>query len=258
MEPGAYAEFRDLEDHHWWFRARKRLFTALLDRALPRTDDRERLIVDLGCGMGGMLEPLAKHGRVIGMDIEHEALRFCRERGHESVCVGRGEHLPFAADQLDLITAFDTIEHIADDVTVLRECRRVLRPGGRIFVSVPAWQWLYTHQDRLVHHERRYTSTLLAERFRSAGLRTIRVSYINFFLFPVIVPVLLWTKYRQWRNPPAEDDYSSNVSHTPAAPVNRLLEETFAFERHLLRHVSLPFGHSLIGIAEKASSPGGA
>ena len=252
MEAGAYAEFRDMEDHHWWFIGRKRIFGHLLQGLVAKNADGSKArILDIGCGMGGMLGSLAELGEVYGVDVDHDGLVNCRERGYLRVFRGMGQSLPFPDASLDLVCAFDTIEHIPEEMDVLAECRRILKPGGRLFISVPAYQWLYTHQDRLVHHQRRYRGSSLAGKLQRTGFRVRKLSYINFLLFPAILPAVLLIKFKQALRPPSMTDYASNVSIGLPKWANTLLAGIFAFERHLLRGNSVPIGHSLIAIAQK-------
>ena len=250
MDAGAYREFADEVDRHWWFIGRKAIFRHVVRRFVGAAAAPRR-IFDLGCGMGGMLEDLSEHGEVFGGDMAQDALVHCKEQGYPRVMKCVGGQLPFPDASLDLITAFDCIEHIPDDVEALRECHRALKPGGRIVISVPAYQWLYSHQDHLVAHQRRYHAGMLARRLESVGFKVRRLSYINFFLFPVILPVVLLIKLKERLNPPGPDSYSSNVSIKIPTWLNDLLAGIFSFERHLVANVNVPVGHSLLAVASK-------
>jgi ubiquinone/menaquinone biosynthesis C-methylase UbiE len=250
MEKSAYHEFRDLEDRHWWFIGRKAIFTHLLARLeLPRAPR----ILDMGCGMGGMLQELQAldpNAVVLGADVAQEALSHCRRRGFHRVLKAHGESLPCANASLDLITAFDTLEHIPAELETLAECQRVLKPGGWLMLSVPAWQVLYTHQDRIVHHQRRYTASDLERKLRAQGFDVLKASYINFFLFPMILPVVLAVKLWQTvlRTEPGQ---RTNVGLPVPLWMNALFAAIFSAERHVLTRLSVPAGHSLLVIARK-------
>ncbi|HMS16896.1 MAG TPA: class I SAM-dependent methyltransferase [Planctomycetota bacterium] len=248
MEPSAYKEFRELEDRHWWFRGRKSLFRDLVLRLCRRHLRSQGLkALDLGCGMGAMMPILAEAGAtVFGTDVSVPSLEHCKGRGFESVFRSYGNRLPLPESELDLIVAFDTLEHIQEERETLDECFRVLRPGGLLILSVPAYQFLFTHQDRVVHHQRRYTRSGLRRRLEAAGFETIKASYINFFLFPLILPIVLLIKLKEALFPPAVNDSRSNVGISIPGWMNEALYRIFASERYVLRVLSVPLGHSLV------------
>jgi SAM-dependent methyltransferase len=244
VEETAYRQFIELEQSHFWFVGRRRIFFDLLDRELDGRSDLN--VLDVGCGAGGMLAPLGRYGRVRGIDTSPELIRFCRERGFEQVQVGSAYDLPASTNSTDVITLFDTIEHVPDDLRALRECRRALAPGGVLFVSVPAYQFLYANNDRVAHHERRYTARRLRHALTAAGFDRPRVTYFNTLLFPAILPAVLAKKLLESVREPGDE---TNLSHQVRPRVNRTLAATMGSERHLLRRVNFPFGHSIIAIA---------
>lgn len=244
MEETANRQFVELERTHFWFVGRRNIFFDLLDRELgSRTD---ATILDVGCGAGGMLEPLSRYGAVTGIDMQQELVEFCHERGFPNVQVGSAYDLPAPDRSIDLVTLFDTIEHVPDDGRVLREVKRVLAPGGTVFISVPAYQFLYANNDRVAHHERRYTASQLRSRLTGAGLAPVQVTYFNTLLFPAILPAVLAKKVVEKISDPGD---KTNLSHDMNPAVNGALAATMSSERHLLRRMSLPFGHSIIAIA---------
>ncbi|HZG53808.1 MAG TPA: class I SAM-dependent methyltransferase, partial [Pyrinomonadaceae bacterium] len=159
MERHTYAIMYEVEGSHWWFAGRRRILESFIrsivaalnlqGRARPR-------ILDVGCGTGANLEMLAQFGEAEGVDVSEDALAFCRARGLGQVKLGAAEQLPYADASFDLVTALDVVEHLDDDAAGLREMRRVLRPGGRALLFVPAFMWLWGVQDDVSHHRRRY------------------------------------------------------------------------------------------------------
>jgi SAM-dependent methyltransferase len=247
LEETANRQFVELERTHFWFVGRRRIFFELLDRELAgRTD---ATVLDVGCGAGGMLEPLSRYGQVTGVDMQQELVDLCHERGFPNVVLGNAYELPAADGSIDLLTLFDTIEHVPDDARVLREVRRVLTPDGLVFISVPAYQFLYANNDRVAHHERRYTARRLRERLLAAGLHPTQVTYFNTLLFPAILPAVLAKKALERVSDPGD---RTNLSHTMNPALNRALAATMGSERHLLKRRSFPFGHSIIAIARAA------
>ncbi|HET6164695.1 MAG TPA: class I SAM-dependent methyltransferase, partial [Planctomycetota bacterium] len=145
MDELAARQFMELERVHWWFEGRRRVFFDVLARALAGR--RDLAILDVGCGAGGMLGELRRFGEPAGLEISTELLGAARTRGFARLLVGSAERLPVRAGSLDLVTAFDCIEHLVDDVGAAAGFYRALKPGGRAFFSVPAWQFLYAEND---------------------------------------------------------------------------------------------------------------
>jgi len=255
MEDAVYREFLELERTHWWFRGRRTIFVSLLDRHLGRTQDARRLLLDVGCGVGGMLGPLAEYGRVIGTDVTLKGLEHCAARHFPRLVASDGPHGCFRDGTLDCITAFDALEHIEDDTGTLRDIARMLKPGGLLVASAPAYQFLYAQQDRITHHVRRYTLGDFTGKARAAGLQIVQASYINFLLFPAILPAVLALKGWQAVRKPSDAGAGSNVGIGIPHFANEALAGIFGFEARLLRGLSAPAGHSLVMVARK---PGGA
>lgn len=247
MERVAYERFALLEKTHFWFVGRRRIFFDLLDRALAGKKDQR--VLEIGCGAGGMLGPLSRYGTVQGMDIDLEYLGYCRSRGFTRLLCGSGHDLPFPDATFDVIALFDTIEHIPDEAKALAEVRRVLRPGGTVFVSVPAYEWLWSNNDDIAHHQRRYTRTRLRRALQQAGLRVTRSSYFNTVLLPIIVPTILWQKLmgRLGRLP----EGFNNTTVPVAKPLNWLFTRIMAAESRVIRWLDLPVGHSLVALATR-------
>jgi SAM-dependent methyltransferase len=244
MEDTAYRQFIELERSHFWFVGRRRIFFHLLDRELDGRRDLE--VLDVGCGAGGMLEPLGRYGSVTGIDSSPELVAFCHERGFERVKLGSAYDLPAADASIDLVTLFDTVEHVPDDLRAMREARRALAPHGVLFISAPAYQFLYANNDRVAHHQRRYTARGLRARLVEAGFPSPHVTYFNTLLFPAILPAVLTKKVTERIRDPGD---ATNLSVRIPPALNRGLAATMGSERHLLSRIRLPFGHSVIAIA---------
>jgi SAM-dependent methyltransferase len=239
---------------------RKAIFADLILRFSKHLPSKaECVALDLGCGMGAMMPTLKEvASEVLGTDISQESLAHCQARGFPNTFRAKGHEIPIADNSLDLIVALDTLEHIPQERETLTECFRMLRPGGILMISVPAYQFLFTHQDKVVHHQRRYTRGDLKRKVLSVGLLPIKASHINFFLFPIILPIVLLIKLKEFLNPPGEHDSRSNVGIRVPRWVNTVLYKIFASERWILRWVSIPVGHSLIVCGRKPSGDGDA
>jgi len=250
MDRRAYEQFLTLEQSHWWFRGRRTVYLGLLDHHL---DERPRRVLDLGSGVGGFLEGLGRlGGRVDAVDDDTDSLRRCAERGFRSGVLADGYRLPFRDESYDLVCLFDVLEHLDDDAAALREVRRVLRPGGRVFLSVPAYPWLYANNDRVAHHRRRYTRAGLRRLFEQADLALERNTHANVLLLPVIAPIVLALKavealFLRGRG----SSQHTNLSWPLPSAVHTLLHAVFAAELPFARRMDLPFGHSIAAIARR-------
>jgi SAM-dependent methyltransferase len=234
LDTALYDRFFDTEDRHWWFVGRRRLVTD----ALARTRVRGR-ILDLGCGTGGVLAHLGEFGTALGLDPAPEAARYCKRRDVPMV-VGSGLALPFADASFDAILAQDVIEHVPDDVALLREVQRVLRPGGVLLVTVPALPWLWSSHDDVNHHYRRYTLRTLEESLRAGGFRSGKVSYYNSLLMPLAIARKFFQRLA------GGDEH--HLEDLPG-PLNGLLRGILTAEGHVIHRRSLPVGASLIAAA---------
>lgn len=142
MDPTYLASFRDTEDRHWWFRARREIVLDRL-RLLQRQDGIDFL--DVGCGTGGTLSflaPAMPYARFRGIEPDPGARDHCAKRGLD-VIEGTAVPLPVATGSQDAVTALDVIEHLDDDIEAVREIARALRPGGIALVTVPAYMWMW-------------------------------------------------------------------------------------------------------------------
>jgi SAM-dependent methyltransferase len=234
VREAAYREHFEREDRHWWFRGRRAVVEALLAHtALPA----EPRILDAGCGTGGNLLRYSRLGEATGVDPSREAVRFCRERGLDSVEQAGVEELPFADDSFDLIVATDVIEHVAAEQEALRELRRVALPGGALLLTVPAYMWLWSAEDEKLHHKRRYTRRRLCEAVAQAGWEPRLATYFNSLLLPAIALARL--------APRRSDGDKTDLQRTPAA-LDGPLALPMRFEARLIRGgLRLPAGVSV-------------
>jgi 2-polyprenyl-3-methyl-5-hydroxy-6-metoxy-1,4-benzoquinol methylase len=238
MESHEYEVMHAEEVRHWWFRGRRRI---ILDRLRGIAGAR---ILDYGCGTGGNSSAYSMYGSVIGIEPDSTAVRLARARGGAQYCRASGTELPFRHSIFDVVVASDVLEHIENDSAAVSEIVRVLRPGGAAIISVPAHQWLFSEHDAALHHHRRYSKALLRNLLEHGGLRIRRLSYWNAALFPVI------GLYRLVRKPPRTTQPRSDTHSLPWL-VNEALTMLLAAEAAVLRHAPLPWGVSLLAVAER-------
>jgi ubiquinone/menaquinone biosynthesis C-methylase UbiE len=253
MKHEEYERMYRFEDRYWWFVARRHLITSLLQTYYPR--DGRLHILDIGCGTGAMLDELAPFGPVVGADFSPEALQFCVTRGvGANLARADVRRLPFADASFDVVTAMDIVEHIDDDKAASCEIFRVLRPGGRLLVTVPAFSSLWSEHDEALHHHRRYTVPRLKDLFQRVGLTVDKVSYTVTTLFPAI-----WM-FRQVSNllpkQRADGEKKADLIHF-SAPVNAALLALSQWETRLVHRRNLPFGVTVVCIARKPADTTG-
>jgi SAM-dependent methyltransferase len=243
MDERLMQEMLAVDEHHWWYRGRRRIIRAELER-LPLPGAAR--VLDAGCGSGRTLADLVAYGEVSGIELHEDAAEVARSRGHGEVRVGRLEDLPWADASFDLITCLDVIEHTPDDRTALAELRRVCRPGGWLLVTVPAYPALWSLHDEANHHYRRYSRAALRDAAAAAGWTVMRLSSFNSVLLAPAAAVRL-----AQRRFGAHNGYSNNLAIGPAW-LNNVLEVPLAVEaRWLARGRTLPFGLSLVAVLRR-------
>jgi len=250
MEAAAYREMSELEDEHWWFRGKRRLVTPLIREAVAgRTAP---ALLDVGCGTGGNLVHIASElpgARLVGLDLDADALRFSSERDLGARLLrGSGDRLPLRTGSIDCVVALDFIEHVDDDRGLLEEFHRVLRPGGQVVASVPAYPWLWSPHDDFLHHKRRYRQGELEARLRAAGFEVERRHGFNFLLLPAVAAVRLVKRRRRGS---AEGEGGTDFFRLPG-PFNRAMAAVFALEELCVSLLPIRFGVSFMVRARKA------
>lgn len=241
MNPIEYERMFAAEESQWWYAGMRGLSFALLAAApLPRG----ARILDAGCGTGNNLRHLARLGATVGIDVAEQALVFCRSRG---VTVARAGllALPFADASFDLVTSFDVIYHrwVTDDRAAVAEMARVLKPGGRLLVRVPALRLLWGAHDEAVHSRHRYTRRELVALLQATGLEPVRATYANSLLFPLLLARRSLDRLT--------GRHGSDVGFLPA-PLEAVFRGLLRVEAALVRRgVALPIGGSVMALARR-------
>jgi SAM-dependent methyltransferase len=242
MQADEYRRMFELESHYWWFVARRRLALKLLKKGLRQKDS--PTVLDLGCGTGAVLQELTAFSNPVGVDMSPLALDFCRTRNLTNLIVGRGESLPFRTASVDAVLALDVLEHIEQHEVAFGEASRVLKPGGVLVLSVPAFKSLWGPHDVALMHFRRYRRSEVRQRLIQAGLKVEKLSYAIFALFPIVATIRFFEKRRRRGEPKAS---------LPSLPgwANRGLIHLQGFEASLVSATSLPWGSSVVALARK-------
>lgn len=247
MNTAEYERMYNLEDSYWWFVGRHRLIEALMHRCFgpPDSGVTGRTFLDVGCGTGAMSARLAKWGKVVSADFSPLALSFSRRRGLNHLVGADAMKLPFRSNSFDALIALDLLEHIPDDRAALCEFFRVLKPGGRIFLLVPAYAHLWSEHDVALMHHRRYIRRELSERFTGAGFQIEKLSHTMTTLYPLVS----LQRRLNARKPPSDPPQAAMPLFPP--PVNAALTQFITAENALARQFNFPFGVSILCIARK-------
>jgi SAM-dependent methyltransferase len=182
FDPALHVELAKLEAGNFWFRARNQLIVHALKTFSPGM----RTFLEIGCGTGFVLKGVRDAFPTVdaaGSELFVEALGFASNRlpGVQFMQMD-ARHIPFR-ENLDVVGAFDVIEHIQDDEGVLREIHLALRPGGTLVLTVPQHRWLWSEQDDYAHHVRRYTRHELQQKLRGAGFQVAwQTSFVSLLL----------------------------------------------------------------------------
>ena len=232
----------NVENTHWWFVGRRKLFRSIISRFGVDSGDK---VLDVGTSTGTNLRLLRdmNFSNVQGVDLNPDAIRYCADKGLGNVHFGDIQNLPFDDDTFSLVLATDIIEHVQDDANAMRELTRVLAPGGRLLITVPAFMALWGHNDSTSHHQRRYTGNEISTLAQSAGLKVMQQFYFNFLLF---LPIWVARQIirRTTKVPRPENEMNSPL-------INTLLTMVFSLDITLAPYVRPPFGVSYLVMCEK-------
>ena len=239
MERIVYDKMAELDQRHWWYRARRQVLAALIRRkARPPAGAR---LLELGCGTGHNLAMLGEFGELDALELDDTARAVAEKRlGRPVLSAPLPELRGVPERHYDLIAALDVIEHIDDDGASLASIAKRLKPGGKLVMTVPAHKWMWSAHDVVSHHKRRYSKRSLRKLIEVSPLRLEAMGYFNSLLLPAAVAERLASKIGRKK----EADL-----WLPPRPVNSALEALFAAERHLIGRVPLPPGLSLFAIA---------
>jgi len=237
-------KYADLAKWHWWFRGRALIIEAILRRHL---DGGAKHILSIGCGpveaLTWLLRVATPEGSVTGLDINSS---HGPSTGDILFVTGSAERPPFPDCSFDVVLALDILEHLPNDELAVCNALRVLKPGGLLVISVPAFPLLWGRQDIVSEHCRRYVKRNLSAIVRRSGFGTFEISYFNVVLFPAIAALRLGRRLIGTAERPASD-----FDGARPGLLNTILLKIFGAERHVIGRLPTPFGLSLLAVCVK-------
>ncbi len=249
FNPDDFARLRAVEDTHFWFVSRNDVLAAALS-TLPRNGSGPQSILEIGCGTGNTLRVLRHafpHASIVGVDPFYAGLQLARTRCDAHLIQAQIERLPFRKP-FALISLFDVLEHVDDDVGALTAIRRLLEPGGVVLMTVPADPSLWSRLDEESGHFRRYSERQLRSVVEAAGLRVEYASHFMAMTYPIV-----WLSRRldRWMSPARSVDRRPAIERELRVPfaINTAFRQLLRVESSAIRHRrGLPFGASLLAM----------
>jgi SAM-dependent methyltransferase len=235
-----------MERKHFWHVGRKEIILDVLRRNIP--DLAKCHMLEIGCGNGNVLLYLKQNGvKIEGGDISVAGLKYCHQRDDLiPLHLINVMALPFV-DDYDIIGLFDVLEHIDDDNKALWEIAKALKPHGKLLLTVPAHKFLWGYFDVFSVHKRRYNRRELIAKLERGGFTIKKLSYYVSFLFPLLVGIRVINKLFH------KKDVKTSLEMKTILVINEFLLLFMRMEKILLRYLNIPFGASLIVLAEKSA-----
>jgi len=246
MKPEEYSIMYQVENRHWWYLGMATITKSILNRWYSPQSNLQ--ILDAGCGTGiAMKTYLAELGHVTGFDVSGLAINYCRLRVINRLLYASIIQMPFEQQSFDLVTSFDVLCQIpkSEDIPSLNEIYRVLIPGGRTLIRLPAYHWLYSKHDQAVHIIKRYHAKQIASFMMQSGFILEHISYANTILFPFAFLYRLARKILP-HQAKISSDLSINFNF-----INQMLKMILQLEAKPAAHIGLPYGLSIFAVGRK-------
>lgn len=245
MEPGFYKNYFEVERDHWLMVGRRNIIYDMIAKYSLKIPEKMR-VLDFGCGSGYFVSKLAETGyQSYGLDISSEAVQFGQRQGIKNLAVMNSHKLNFDDGYFDCILAMDVLEHLEDESWAIKEIERVLAPGGIAIIMTPAFMFLWGVQDEVSHHYRRYRMPQLLNVVQQSGkLDIVHKSYFNTLLFFPITAVRLISGWFNIKHRVSDFDINNRF-------LNKIFFSIFNAERRFLRHMTFPFGVSILAVFKK-------
>lgn len=236
-----------LESTHWWFIVRQKIILQVLRKFETAGANGNVRILNVGAASGGSTKWLSALGRVVSLENDPLFLAYLKEGGLDAVS-GSVTDIPLQENSVDLVCAFDVLEHVSDDERAFAEMVRVCKPNGTICITVPAFQSLWGNHDVVNGHYRRYKKEQIGRIVKSQCVTTLYSSYFNSILF---IPIFLLRKFQSFfknNGQKSESDFAYFKTNNFA---NKIFKFLFGLEFFLLKIFRFPIGVSLLMVFKK-------
>ena len=241
MERAVFDRMAELDQDHWWFIARRRILSSVIEHVVK--PPKKARVLEVGCGTGHNLKMLAQHGALEACELDDCARALAAKRlGREIKSARLPDLSMFERDSYDIVALLDVLEHVPDDVASLKAILKRLKPGGALVLTVPANPWMWSAHDVAHHHFRRYSKAELNRVVREAGFEVQLLSFFNTLLFPLVAAARVIGKVT--RKESADD-------RLPGAAVNAALQKIFGLEARIVGRAPMPFGVSLVAVLRR-------
>ena len=244
MEEKIYDATNTMDDTHWWFIGRRKIIKTILNKYIERIDSLPLDILEIGSGTGGNLIILNNYGNVTGVEMSSTAIEFSKKRigNNSNITIYQSDNIDWLLSEnkrYDIICLFDVLEHIENDGDFLNSLKQLLNVNGKIVLTVPAYNFLWSNHDTSHHHFRRYRACSLKQIYSKFDFTIEKLSYFNTLLFPLAVIDRLKSKI-------TKNESSQNLY--PSDTLNKVFKTFFLLEGNFIDKFSFPFGLSIVSV----------
>lgn len=242
MENKIYEMYDNFDEQFWYIQIRR----DLLDKSIKNLNSKKLTIADIGCGVGRHYNTLSKYGEVLCIDNNKNAVSACKKRGIKDVILADALNTKIKSESVDVACALDIIEHIENDLDFLNELYRILKPGGKLILTFPAFDFLWSVDDDMAHHKRRYTKKSFKILVNKTEFKINKLSYRYFFIAVPTIAMFFLQKIKKKK--------VNSLSMSPNF-LNKFLIKIGNLENSLItKGITLPFGVSMFAILEKSKN----
>ena len=221
------------ESKHWWFKSRR----EIIEKTIKKNVSNKLKILDFGSGSGTNIKILNKFGTVYVYEKNKQMREYLKKKFKRDKKITIINNLK--KYKFDLILAADVIEHIKNDHLIIKTLNQILKKGGKLIITVPAYQFLYSKKDKVLRHYRRYTSYGLKKKLNE--FKILKISYFNFFLFIPLCIIILFYKIFNLQ-------FIEKVENIPNKFINKFLYLIFRAEKLFINKINFPFCLSILSI----------